>query len=214
MLKVGSKQDITLLSPQASVRFFEQLIVDIPNNENKYAYLMALQANGQPKKLLIIVNEILTKYPKNLILNITKAEIYLFGTKIRISSNTNIDKCIKISPGNYPASIIKSKILSAQKKRLSRLRRSLRDLLITKNRDPASMDASYLKFKELEKILLGYHLSRGEYYLLLGDFDNALNQFQFALRISGNSFQTSETIMTKIKLRTRSIGSKEEVSKS
>ena len=32
-----------------------------------------------------------------------------------------------------------------------------------------------------------------------GDFDNALDQFQFALSLSGNSFQTSETIMTKIK---------------
>ena len=49
------------------------------------------------------------------------------------------------------------------------------------------------------KNIVGYHLSRGEYFTLIGDFDNALNQVQFALSLSGNSFQTSETIMTKIK---------------
>ena len=38
------------------------------------------------------------------------------------------------------------------------------------------------------------------------DFDNALNQIQFALSLSGNSFQTSETIMTKIKLAKERLG--------
>jgi hypothetical protein len=58
------------------------------------------------------------------------------------------------------------------------------------------------------KNIVGYHLSRGEYYMLLGDFNNALNQFQFALRLSGNSFQTSETIMTKIKFVQDRLGKK------
>ena len=79
--------------------------------------------------------------------------------------------------------------------------------MIRKNRDPGL----WIQLSEVQragKNIVGYHLSRGEYYTLIGDFDNALNQFQFALGLSGNSFQTSETIMTKDKICKRKIGQK------
>ena len=81
----------------------------------------------------------------------------------------------------------------------------LRDLLITKNRDP-NLWMELSEVQRAGKNIVGYHLSRGEYFTLIGDFDNALNQFQFALSLSGNSFQTSETIMTKIKLARERLG--------
>ena len=54
-----------------------------------------------------------------------------------------------------------------------------RDLLIKKNKDPSI----WMQLSEIQragKNIVGYHLSKGEYYLLIGDFQNALNQFQFA----------------------------------
>ena len=184
------------LSPQAAVKYFEKLYKDYPTNENKYAYISALQSNGQTDQALREMDEILIKFPKNLILNITKSEILLSGQRLS-DALKNIDQVLNISPGNYPASIIKSKILSS-KKEFIKSEEILRDLLISKNRDPGL----WMQLSEVQragKNIVGYHLSRGEYYTLIGDFDNALNQFQFALSLSGNSFQTSETIMTKIK---------------
>ena len=184
------------LSPQAAVRYFEKLYKDIPTNENKYAYIMALQSNGQTDQALNVMNDILKKFPKNLILNTTKSEILLSGNRLSLAQK-NIEQVLNISPRNYPASIIKAKILSS-KKEFIKAEEILRDLLIGKNRDPGL----WMQLSEVQragKNIVGYHLSRGEYYLLIGDFDNALNQFQFALSLSGNSFQTSETIMTKIK---------------
>ena len=184
------------LSPQAAVRYFEKLYKDIPTNENKYAYIMALQSNGQTDQALNVMNDILRKFPKNLILNTTKSEILLSGNRLSLAQK-NIEQVLNISPRNYPASIIKAKILSS-KKEFIKAEEILRDLLISKNRDPGL----WMQLSEVQragKNIVGYHLSRGEYYLLIGDFDNALNQFQFALSLSGNSFQTSETIMTKIK---------------
>ena len=185
------------LSPQAAVRYFAKAQIDDPTNENKYAFIKALQSNGQTEKALEILNEMLKKYPKNLILNITKSEILLSGQKI-IEARDNIEQVLNISPGNYPASIVKAKILSS-KKEFIKAEEVLRDLLITKNRDP-NLWMELSEVQRAGKNIVGYHLSRGEYYTLIGDFDNALNQFQFALSLSGNSFQTSETIMTKIKL--------------
>ena len=191
------------LSPQAAVRYFAKAQIDDPTNENKYAFVKALQSNGKTEKALEILNEILKKYPKNLILNITKSEILLSGQKI-IEARDNIEQVLNISPGNYPASIVKAKILSS-KKEFIKAEEVLRDLLITKNRDPNL----WMELSEVQRAgnnIVGYHLSRGEYYTLIGDFDNALNQFQFALSLSGNSFQTSETIMTKIKLARERLG--------
>ena len=74
---------------------------------------------------------------------------------------------------------MKAKILSS-KKEFIKAEEILRDLLISKNRDPGL----WMQLSEVQragKNIVGYHLSRGEYYTLIGDFDNALNQFQFAL---------------------------------
>ena len=191
------------LSPQAAVRYFEKVYIDTSTNENKYAFIKALQSNGQTEKASEILNEMLKKYPKNLILNITKSEILLSGQKI-IEARDNIEQVLNISPGNYPASIVKAKILSS-KKEFIKAEEVLRDLLITKNRDP-NLWMELSEVQRAGKNIVGYHLSRGEYYTLIGDFDNALNQFQFALSLSGNSFQTSETIMTKIKLARERLG--------
>ena len=191
------------LSPQAAVRYFKKLYEDTPSNENKYAYISALQSNGQTDQALNVMNEILKKFPKNLILNTTKSEILLSGQRLS-SAQKNIEQVLNISPGNYPASIMKAKILSS-KKEFIKAEEILRDLLISKNRDPGL----WMQLSEVQragKNIVGYHLSRGEYYTLIGDFDNALNQFQFALSLSGNSFQTSETIMTKIKFAKERLG--------
>jgi predicted Zn-dependent protease len=191
------------LSPQAAVRYFEKLYKDIPTNENKYAYISALQSNGQTDQALNKIDEILKKFPKNLILNITKSEILLSGQRL-IEAQKNIEQVLNISPGNYPASILKAKILSS-KKEFIKAEEILRNLLISKNRDPGL----WMQLSEVQragKNIVGYHLSRGEYYSLIGDFENALNQFQFALSLSGNSFQTSETIMTKIKFAKERLG--------
>ena len=88
--------------------------------------------------------------------------------------------------------------VNTTKKETIKAEEILRDLLISKNRNP-SLWMQLSEVQRAGKNIVGYHLSRGEYFTLIGDFDNALNQFQFALSLSGNSFQTSETIMTKIK---------------
>jgi predicted Zn-dependent protease len=183
-------------SPQTKVRFFEDLFADNSTNENKYSFICALQSNGQTDEALKLINEILNKFPKNLILNITKSEILLSGQRLDDAEQT-IDEVLKISPDNFSASMLKSKILSA-KKETFKAEEILRDLLISKNRNP-SLWMQLSEVQRAGKNIVGYHLSRGEYFTLIGDFDNALDQFQFALSLSGNSFQTSETIMTKIK---------------
>ena len=193
------------LPPQSSVRYFEKLIQDSPTIENQYSYITALKTNGSFMQALLMLEELLLQYPKNLILNITKSEIYLANQDFD-QAGQQIDKVLNISPGNYPASIIKSNVLSGQQRTIE-AEEILRELLITKNNDP-HLWKLLSEIQRTGKNIVGYHLSRGEYYLLIGDLENALNQFQLALRLSVNSFQTTELIMTKIKYAQDRLGQK------
>ena len=73
----------------------------------------------------------------------------------------------------------------------------IRDQLLRKNDDPEL----WLLLSEIQrnsKNIIGYHQSRAEYFLLLGQNEKALNQLEFALQLTQNNFQVSESIMTKI----------------
>ena len=192
-------------SPQASTRYFEKIHQINPSNENTFAYIASLKTSGNYQKATNLNNKLLEKFPKNLILNITKAEIFLSAQQYDLAENS-IDEVLRISPRNFPASIVKAKILSAQNNSI-KAEEILRDLLIKKNKDPSI----WMQLSEIQragKNIVGYHLSKGEYYLLIGDFQNALNQFQFAFGLSGHSFQTSETILTKINFAKEKIADK------
>ena len=107
-----------------------------------------------------------------------------------------VDKFLEISPKNYPLSISKSKLLLAMK-RYFESEEIIRDQLLRKNDDPEL----WLLLSEIQKNsqnILGYHQSRAEYLLLLGRDEQALNQLEFALKMTTNNFQASERIMTKI----------------
>ena len=192
-------------SPQAAKRYFQKIYQDNSTNENTFAYIATLKSSGNFQEATSLNNELLKKFPKNLILNITKAEILLSAQRYELAQES-IEEVLRISPRNFPASMVKAKILSAKNESI-KAEEILRDLLIKKNKDPSI----WMQLSEIQragKNIVGYHLSRGEYYLLIGDFQNALNQFQFAFGLSGHSFQTSETILTKIKYAKERIANK------
>ena len=73
----------------------------------------------------------------------------------------------------------------------------IRDQLLRKNNNP---DLWFLlsEIQRSSKNIIGYHQSRAEYFILLGQNQRALNQLEYALKLTQNNFQVSETIMTKI----------------
>jgi len=106
------------------------------------------------------------------------------------------NKFLEISPRNYPLSISKSKILLSMGQYFQS-EEIIRDQLLRKNNNPEL----WLLLSEIQrasKNIVGYHQSRAEYFLLLGQSERALNQLEFALKLTQNNFQVSERIMTKI----------------
>jgi predicted Zn-dependent protease len=181
--------------PLNAIRKMEGLIRSDPSNQNRYALAIAYKMGNQNLKSLEIINNLANEYPKNLILQNTKAEILLDDGKAEKALKIVNDALI-ISPKNFPLSVLKAKILS-YKKELFAAEELIRDQLLRRNSDPYL----WLYLSEIQrdsKNVIGYHRSRAEYFLLLGQYDDALNQLQFALKLTENNFQISESIMTKI----------------
>ena len=107
-----------------------------------------------------------------------------------------VNKQLEVSPKNFPLTIEKTKILRGLRKTIA-AEEILRDTLLRRNSDPSL----WFLLSEIQKDNLnvaGYHQSRAEYFILLGQNERALNELQFALKLSQDNFQTFEIIMTKI----------------
>ena len=147
------------------------------------------------RESIALIENLISLYPKNLVLNNTKIDILLDYGEYENALNL-ANEFLEISPRNYPLSISKSKILLAMKKYFES-EEIIRDQLLRKNSNPEL----WLLLSEIQrssKNIIGYHQSRAEYFLLLGQNERAVNQLEFALKLVQNNFQVADRIMTKI----------------
>ena len=181
--------------PTNALRLFKSRVSEVSSDSNIYGLSLAHKKNNNYKESIELIDNLINLYPKNLVLNNTKVDILLESGDFEKALNL-ADKFLEISPRNYPLSISKSKILLAMKKYFES-EEIIRDQLLRKNNNPEL----WLLLSEIQrsgKDIIGYHQSRAEYFLLLGQKERALNQLEFALKLTQNNFQVSERIMTKI----------------
>jgi predicted Zn-dependent protease len=181
--------------PANALRSFQAKVNNNPSDANIYGLALAYEKNGNFDKSLSLLNNLIEKYPKNLVINTTKVDVLLSNDEFK-RALTLVDRFLEISPKNYPLSISKSKVLLAME-RYFESEEIIRDQLLRRNDDPEL----WLLLSEIQRSsqnIIGYHQSRAEYFLLLGQDEQALNQLEFALQLTQNNFQVSESIMNKI----------------
>ena len=191
--------------PAQSIRYFNADIREQKTDSSIYGLALAFSADNNFSDSINLINLLINKYPKNLFLNTSKIEI-LMKAKNYNQALKLANEFLEISPKNYPLTINKSKVL-LEMNRFFESEEIIRDLLIRRNED----HQLWLLLSEIQrssKNIVGYHQSRAEYFLLLGQNEEALSQLEFALNLTKNNFQVSERIMDQI------ISIKKEMSKS
>ena len=206
--KEGTKQDSLEFSlmktrleiyyeniPSNSLRTFISRVKDDSADKNIYGLALAHKENNQYQESIQLIDKLINSYPKNLVINNTKVDIlFEFGEYEEALNLAN--RFLEISPRNYPLSISKAKILLSMN-RYFESEEIIRDQLLRKNSNP-ELWFLLSEIQRSSKNIIGYHQSRAEYFLLLGQNERALNQLEFALKLTQNNFQVSERIMTKI----------------
>ena len=181
--------------PSQSLRLFKSKVQKDKSDENIYGLALSYNNNNNFNESLRLLDILLSKYPKNLFLNTTKIEILTKAQKFKEALDLS-NQFLEISPKNYPLTITKSKLL-LEMNRFFESEEIIRDQLIRRNEDPQL----WLLLSEIQrnsKNIVGYHQSRAEYFLLLGQNEQALGQLEFALNLTKNNFQVSERIMNQI----------------
>ena len=181
--------------PLNSLRYFNSLIENTRSDANIYGLALSHKVNNNYIKSINLMDELINKYPKNLFLNTSKVEILTEANQYEVALKLS-NKFLEISPKNYPLSIAKSKLL-LQMKRYFESEEIIRDQILRRNDNP-QLWFLLSEIQRSSKNIVGYHQSRAEYFLLLGQNEEALNQLEFALKLTKNNFQVSERIMTKI----------------
>ncbi len=181
--------------PSNSLREFKTRVEKDPVDKNIYGLALAYKKNNKYEESIELIDGLINSYPKNLVLNNTKIDILLESGEYKKALNL-VNKFLDISPRNYPLSISKSKILLSLN-RYFESEEIIRDQLLRKNSNP-ELWFLLSEIQRSSKNIIGYHQSRAEYFLLLGQNERALNQLEFALKLTKNNFQVSERIMTKI----------------
>ena len=181
--------------PSTALRLFESKIKNDGSDSSFYGLALALARNGNFSKSIEIIEDLIQKHPKNLMLSTTYVEVLLQAEKFQ-EALLYVNKYLEISPKNYPLSFIKSKILLAMNKYFES-EEIIRDQLLRRNDNP-DLWMFLSEIQRSSKNIIGYHQSRAEYYILLGQNEEALNQLEFALKLTKNNFQASESIMNKI----------------
>ena len=107
-------------------------------------------------------------------------------------AQTRVERMLNLYPGNYPLNQIRVDLLLKQN-RPADAEKALEGLLKSRPDDP---DVWYLvaETRGLSGNIIGLHQARAEYFALVGDYRQAIQQLDFAKRRAGSNFPLSSRI--------------------
>jgi len=103
-----------------------------------------------------------------------------------------VDRMLNLYPDNYPLNQAKVDVLLKQSKAPEALK-SLEILLKSRPDDPDIWN-QVADTRGLSGNTIGLHQARAEYFALMGDFKQAIQQLEFAKRRANNNFQLASRI--------------------
>ena len=176
-----------------SIRAFEKEIGESDDDLYFRALLEMKKLNFT--KSIEILELLENKYPDNLIIKTTKAEVYTESGNVKKSKDYT-KKLLEVSLGNYPLSynlantyILEENYLAAEQ--------ILEDIKFYR-----PVDINLLKdlsaVQKNSNNMLGYHLTNSEFLFYSGRYEEALRDLQEARRIARNNFKIREIITERI----------------
>ena len=191
--KLIKKRVKYLMTDNLSIRAFEKEIGD--NDEDIYFRALIEKKKLNFTRSIELLEGLEKKYPDNLIIKTSLAEVYTESGNLRKSKEFT-NELLAVSLGNYPLSynlanahIMEENYLAAEQ--------VLEDIKFYR-----PVDINLLKdlsqVQKNSKNMLGYHLTNSEFLFYSGRYEEALRDLQEARRIARNNFKIREIITERI----------------
>lgn len=182
-----------LMTDNLSIRAFEKEIGD--TDDDKYFRALIEMKKLNFSKSIEILSGLEEKYPDNLIIKTTIAEVYTESGNVRKSKDYT-KKLLSVSLGNYPLSYNLANAFIQEEDYVA-AEGVLEDIKFYRPVD-INLLRDLSEVQKLSNNMLGYHLTNSEFLFYSGRYEEALMDLQEARRIARNNFKIREIITERI----------------
>ena len=179
-------------SPGLAAKRFRALLDENPElDAARYGLALAQIKSGQLKEAGSNLQPLLAEAPNDIVYNLAQVELDITGNRLDAASQ-RLQRLLGLYPASYPARQALSELLLKQN-RPAEAEQQL-DRLLKERPSDAELWFQQAETRGLSGNIIGLHQARAEYFALVGDYDQALEQLDFARRRANGNFQLAARI--------------------
>jgi len=167
-------------TPGVGAKRFRAMLNDNPEMDAaRYGLALAQIKAGQLDDASSTLAPLLTKAPDDLTYNLAQIELDITSNRLQ-QAQTRVERLLQLYPGNYPVRQMHIDLLM-ERGETQQAERELDRLVDQRRRDP---DIWYqvAEVRGLSGNIVGLHQARAEYFALVGDYDQGIEQLNLAKR--------------------------------
>ncbi len=179
-------------SPGMAAKRFRSILDENPKLDvARYGLALAQLKSGQLEQARESLQPLLQKVPNEIVYNLAMIELDTTANRIK-DAQDRVQRLLKLYPNDYPLNQSLVDLLLKQN-RSPEAEKILDQLIKTRPNDP---DIWYqiAETRGLANNIIGLHQARAEYFALVGDYDQAIQQLDLAKRRASNNFQLASRI--------------------
>lgn len=162
---------------------------------NQYGLVLALTEGFQLDKAQRQLNSLKQQYPGKIALTIAEAKLQVRADRFE-NANDILEAALRIAPNNYPLTMTYADTL-LKAGRAAEAEKILSAMTLQRPDDVALW---YLLAEAygLANNIVGVHQARAEYFVLVGNLDQAIKQLGYAMPLVRGNFQQTARIQTRM----------------
>lgn len=179
-------------TPGLAAKRFQGMLKEDPNYDPaRYGLAIAYLRAGQLKEAEENLKPLLVKAPNELVFNLAQIELDLAAKRLG-AARSRIEKMLTAFPNNYPVLQALADLLD-QEGKYAEAEKTLDKLVKKRPYDP---DIWYqlAEVRGQTGNIIGLHQARAEYFALVGDYSQAIEQLNFAKRRAASNYPLASRI--------------------
>ncbi|WP_165675533.1 M48 family metalloprotease [Metapseudomonas otitidis] len=179
-------------TPGISAKRFRAMLDSDPKlDAARYGLAIAQIKAGQLNEAREALTQLLAKAPNEVAYNLAQVDLDITANRLP-DAQKRVDRMLSLYPASYPLKQARADLLLKQNKPQD-AEKVLEDLARTRANDP---DIWYqvAEVRGLAGNTIGLHQARAEYFALVGDFHQAIEQLDFAKRRASSNFPLAARI--------------------
>ncbi|MDP3844968.1 MAG: M48 family metalloprotease [Pseudomonas sp.] len=179
-------------TPGLAAKRYRSILDESPKQDiARYGLTLAQLKGGLLDEARESLKPLLDKAPNELVYNLVLIELDTTANRLK-EAQERVQRLLKLYPKDYPLNQSQVDLLLKQNRAAEA--EKILDMLVKER--PYDPDIWYqvAETRGLSGNIIGLHQARGEYFALVGDFDQAIQQLELAKRRASNNFQLASRI--------------------